>query len=278
MIDMRYKPFHLPQVSAPYTYVLGKLKDEGVKYKAGDIDPHEVQPMQGIVALDKISKICPRRLKPIWMSMDNKVLDGHHRYGSALSNEVPLPYFQIMLPAQDAVRVLNKIQDIYEYEDKVRIEELTHQEHVDNINSPEMADYLSAITEEAREEQEILNSDNKEKVGRKRRKINGYRHKPVNENSPIGNFFSVKPVDGHTKYEIEFDNMLETDKIGIHSHGQNPIELLANAWFPNVKFDKIAKKYNAKPHNLMCRAIAENAMKMGYDGIKYGDIIIQGLK
>jgi hypothetical protein len=183
-----------------------------------------------------------------------------------------------MLPAMDAVRVLNKIQDIFEYDDKIRIEELTHTEHVDNINSPEMADYLSAIQEEMREEEEILHSGAEEKVGKKRRKVNAYRQQPISETSPIGNFFSVKPQDGFTKYEIEFDNMLDTDKIGIHSHGQNPIELLANAWFPNIKFDKIAKKYKAKPDNLMCRAIAEKAAKMGYDGIKYGDIIIQGLK
>ena len=79
------------------------------------------------------------------MSKDKKVLDGHHRYGCALSNGVPLPYFQIMLPALDAARVLNKIQDIFEYEDKIRIEELTHTTSVDNLNSPETADFLSAI-------------------------------------------------------------------------------------------------------------------------------------
>jgi hypothetical protein len=234
--------------------------------------------MQGLVSLDKISKISPKKLKPIWMSEDSKVLDGHHRYGSALSHQTPLPYIQIMLPAQDAVRVLNKIQDIYEYEDKIRIEELTHTEHVDNMNSPEMADYLSAITEEAREEEEILYSGKEEKVGRKKRKIFAYRQKPLSETSPVGNFFSVKPQDEFTKYEIEFDNMLETDKIGLHSHGQNPIELLADAWFPNIKFDKIAKKYEKDEGNLRCRAIAEKAKQMGYDGIKYGDIIIQGLK
>ena len=61
-------------------------------------------------------------------------------------------------------------------------------------------------------------------------------------------------------------------------YGQNPIKLLATAWFPNIKFEKIASKYKLKPDHLMYRAIAIKANKMGYDGIKYGDIIIQGLK
>ena len=278
MIDMRYKPLHLPQVSAPYTYVLGKLDDEGIEHKEGTIDPHEVQPMQGIVSLDKISKINPSELKPIWMSQEPKVLDGHHRYGSALSNSVQLPYIQIMLPALDAARVLNKIQDIFEYEDKLRIEELTHSDQVNNLNEPEMADFLSGLQKEAEEEMEVLHSSAEEKVGRKRKKVTAYRNKPINENSPIGNFFSVKPIDGYTKYEIEFDNLLDTDKIGLHTRGTNPIEFLATAWFPHIKFDKIGKKYDIASDKLMNRAIAEKAGQMGYDGIKYGDIIIQGLK
>ena len=278
MIDMRYKPYHLPQVSAPYIYVLNKLKDEGIKYKIGKIDPNKVHPMQGLVSLDKISKIDPTNLKPIWMSKDKKCLDGHHRLGSAISNENEIPYFQVMLPAFDAARVLNKIQDIYEYEDKIRIEELTHTASVDNLNRPETQDFLSTLETEMKDDEEILHSGAEEKVGKKKRKIFAYRKEPIKENSPIGNFFSVKPQDGFTKYEIEFDNLLDTDKLGIHSQGQDPIELLANVWFPNIKFEKIASKYKVNPKQLINKAIAIKADKMGFDGIKYGDIIIQGLK
>ena len=251
MIDMRYKPSYLPQVSAPYIYVLNKLKDDGIKYKVGQTDPNKVQPMQGLVSLEKISKISPDNLKPVWMSKDKKVLDGHHRLGSALTHERNLPYFQIMLPALDAARVLNRIQDIYEYEEKIRIEELTHTASVNKMNEPAMADFLSTLEEEMKDDQEILHSGSEEKVGRKKRKIFAYRQQPINEKSPIGNFFSVKPVDGFTKYEIEFDNLLDTDKMGLHAYGQNPVELLANAWFPNIKFEKVASKYKMRPDHLM---------------------------
>jgi len=278
MINMRYKPYHLPQVSAPYIYVLDKLKEEGVDYKLGKIDPNLAEPMQGLVSLEKISDIDPTNIKPVWLSQEPKVIDGHHRYGAALTHGVNLPYLQIMLPSSDAARVLNKIQDIYEYETKIKVEEVVAQDQINNLNEPQTVDYLSALEAEMKDDQEILHSGSEEKVGRKKRKIYAYRNKPINENSPIGNFFSVKPIEGHTKYEIEFDNLLETDKIGIHANGQNPIELLANAWFPNIKFDKIAKKYDVEEKQLMHKAIAIKAMKMGYDGIKYGDIILQGLK
>ena len=278
MINMRYKPYHLPQVSAPYIYVLDKLKDEGVKYKIGKMNPNRVQPMQGLVSLEKISEIDPTNIKPVWLSQEPKVVDGHHRYGAALTHGVPLPYLQIMLPASDAARILNKIQDIYEYEEKAKIEEVVAQDQINVMNDPEAVDFLEAIDKEMKADQEILHSGAEEKIGRKKRKIFAYRNKPINETSPIGNFFSVKPVDGYTKYEIEFDNLLDTDKMGIHSHGNNPIELLANVWFPNIKFEKIAKKYKVSPEHLMNKAISEKAKKMGYDGIKYGDIIIQGLK
>jgi len=250
MINMRYKPYHLPQVSAPYIYTLNKLKDEGVKFKMGKIDPNGVQPMQGLVSLEKISTIDPTNIKPVWLSQEPKVVDGHHRYGAALTHEVPLPYIQIMLPSMDAARMLNKIQDIYEYESKMKVEEVVAQDQINNLNEPEMADFLSALEAEMKDDQEILHSGSEEKVGRKKRKIFAFRNEPINENSPIGNFFSVKPVEGHTKYEIEFENLLETDKIGIHAKGQNPIKLLADAWFPNIKFDKVAKKYDVDNNNL----------------------------
>ena len=275
-ITLKYKPSHLPQVSAPYIYVMDQFKKDGVKTKMGKIDPNELQPSQGLVSLDKISDIDPNNLQPIWTSMDNKVIDGHHRYGCALSHGVDLPFIQIMLPQLEAIRALNKVQDIYEYEEKQRLEEIVAQDQINALNEPEVQDYLSTLQMEMNEIEPP--SDGAEKVGKKKRTVKAYRNKPVNDDSPIGNFFSVKPQDGFTKYEIEFDNLLETDKIGLPSNGKDPFIVLTDAWFPNIKFDKIAKKHKVNPNNLRYKAIFEKAMDMGYDGIKYGDIIIQGLK
>jgi len=63
-----------------------------------------------------------------------------------------------------------------------------------------------------------------------------------------------------------------------YKDSQTPTDILAKIWFPNVNFEKISKQYNLSSDNLKNKAIAEKAMKMGFDGIKYGDAIIQGLK
>lgn len=276
MVTLQYKPKYLPQVSAPYIYVLNRLKENGIKYKVGRTDPTKILPSQGLVSLEKISDIDFNNIKPIWVSQDYHVLDGHHRYGSAIAHKTKLPYIQIMLPSLDASRMLNKIQDIFEYETNQKIEELTHTDHINNLNEPEMVDFLSAIEMEVKDGQQVIHSGVENSL-KKRRKIYGYRKNPINEKSSIGNFFAVKPIDGYTKYEIEFDNLLDTDEIGLHFY-DNPLQVLAKAWFPNVIFEDIAKKYKLKPEYLINRAIVEKANKMGYDGIKYGDVIIQGLK
>ena len=53
---------------------------------------------------------------------------------------------------------------------------------------------------------------------------------------------------------------------------------MAKIWFPHINFEKISEQYEMPSINLKNKAIAEKAMKLGYDGIKYGDTLIQGLK
>ena len=40
----------------------------------------------------------------------------------------------------------------------------------------------------------------------------------------------------------------------------------------------ISKQYGIESINLKNKAITEKAMHLGFDGIKYGDTLIQGLK
>ena len=201
-----------------------------------------------------------------WLNSQWKLLGGTHCVLKGVACE------------HDAIRALNKVQDIYEYEEKQRLEEIVAQDQINYLNEPDTQDFLSTLQSEMKEDEEVLHSGSEDKVGKKKRKQTAYRNKPVNDNSPVGNFFSLKPQDGFTKYEIEFDNLLETDKIGLPSNGKDPFIVLSDAWFPNIKFEKIAKKYKVSPSNLRNKAIFEKAMAMNYDGIKYGDIIIQGLK
>lgn len=280
MIDMRYKPMHLPQINAPYKHVLKSLKEEGIKYLIQDVNPKTLKPSQGVVSLDKISEMDVNNLKPYWVSEDDCVLDGHHRHGRALTNDLPKSkIIRIMLPAKDAIRVLNKIQDVYDYE------EMKEGLSQDTLNDMEDSDvdvdvpFLDLIEKELEPTQQILHSD-LERVDTKtnKKKLSAYRKNELKEGSKSGNFFSVKPIDGFIKYDIEFDNLLDTNDFGLtFSNEEAPTKKLAAIWFPNLNFEQIAQKLGADELKTINRAVSEKARNMGYDGIKYGDIIIQGL-
>lgn len=278
MIDMRYKPQFLPQVSAPFEIVLQKLDEEGVEYEIVEINPNEneLEASQGITFSDEVEKANVDDNNPIWTSEDNKILDGHHRYVKALLDEIPLKAVNIKLNEKDASRVLNKIQDIYEYEQKQQMEEVVGNDYINDYNKTDSgvsdSEFLNSLEEDNLEVQSGKTSTNQ-------KTIIGYRRDPIKENSVVGNFFSLKPIDGFDKYQIDFDNLLDTHSLGIvYKESQEPADILAKIWFPHVNFEKISKEYDMSSANLKNKAIAEKAMKMGFDGIKYGDTLIQGLK
>jgi len=280
MIDMRHKPPHLPQMSAPFDIVVSELEREGIKYKKGLCDPDDLEPSQGFTFCDAKHI----KQKPIWVGGEdddtNAILDGHHTWVSALSSERPVEYIKVFLKPKDACRLLNKIQDIYEYKQQIRVEEIvTQSRNINDRNDPQRDkpiedDWLSEI--------ESLNDEvldeNKDKPKNKESVV-GYRNKDINENSVIGNFFSLTPEVGYDKYEIEFDNLLNTSTLGIQFFdGQVPTDVLAKIWFPYINFEIIANKHGVDPINIKNRCITEKARKMGFDGIKYGDSLVQGIK
>lgn len=271
MIDMRYKPHFLPQVHAPYDIVLQKLDDEGVDYSTIEVDPEELNPLQGIVFSDDVGNVNIDDKNPIWISSDMQVLDGHHRMIRALLDKIPIKCIKINMNHKDACRTLNKIQDIYDFEKSQGLEEVEAQGAI-NYYGDDENQFLNSL-----EEDNI--AIQAESPAKNQKTLIGYRESPIKENSVIGNFFTLKPVEGFDKYEIEFDNLMDTNSLGVtYKDGQEPIDILAKSWFPNINFEKLSSQHNTTPINLKTKAVAEKAMKMGYDGIKYGDSIIQGLK
>lgn len=276
MIDMRYKPPHLPQVSMPYQEVLKKLDDEDVKYSLQKIDPNELESSQGIVFSDEISNIELNDDNPIWVAGNNKVIDGHHRWVKSIQDNIPIICVNIELHDKDACRLLNKLQDIYDYEKNLNIEELLSvHRSVNDANSidsdiDDNKDFLSLI-EDSNIENDSFSGNNKT--------VYAYRKEPIKEDSVVGNFFTLKPIEGYSKYEIEFDNLLDTSEIGIvYKDSQNPIDILAKTWFPHVNFEKIGEELDITSDKLKMKAVAEKAKKLGFDGVKYNDKIIQGFK
>jgi hypothetical protein len=278
MIDARYKPYFLPQISMPFEIVLQKLDDEGVDYEMVELNPDdsdEIKISQGVVISDEVEKAEVDDNKPIWIA-DNQIVDGHHRYAKALLDKVPLKAVNIKLNEKDASRVLNKIQDIYEYEQKQQMEEIVGNDYINNDNQADSgvsdSEFLASLEEDNLNVQSGETSTNQ-------KTIIGYRKDPINEKSVVGNFFSLKPIEGFNKYEIEFDNLLDTHSLGIaYKDSQEPTDILAKIWFPHVNFEKISKEYNMSSTNLKNKAVAEKAMHNNFDGIKYGDTLVQALK
>jgi len=276
MIDMRYKPYFLPQVNVPYDIVLQKLDDEGIGYDMVEVDPEELNASQGVTFSDEVGSAKLDDMNPIWIDSDKNVLDGHHRWVKALLDKVPLKAVMIKMNGKDACRLLNKIQDIFEYEQGQQMEEVVAQDPINSDNEINTGvsdnEFLSSLEEDNLAAQQEVPSINQQTVI-------AYRKDPIKENSVVGNFFTLNPIDGYSKYQIDFDNLLDTHSLGVtYKDSQNPADILAKIWFPNVNFEKIANQYNTTSNNLKNKAITKKAMSMGFDGIKYGDKLIQGLK
>jgi hypothetical protein len=276
MIDMRHKPYHLPQISMPADLVVGKLDEEDIDYDYLQVDPKDLNPSQGFTFSDDVGQVKLDDKNPIWLDQDNNVLDGHHRWVRAMLDGVPLTAIKIDMNSKDACRLLNKIQDVYDYTEQQRMEEVVEQDVLNANNQANGGvtynEFLSALEEN----NAGVEAENPSKNDQS---IIAYRREPIKENSVIGNFFTLTPVEGFTKYQIDFENLLDTNDLGIeYKDSQIPAEVLAKAWFPHVNFEKLGEQYNVPPINLKNKAIAEKAQHMGYDGIKYGDTLIQGLK
>jgi len=269
---MRRKPKYLPQVSAPFEYVLKHFDRDGVMYKDITFSPNDLLPSQHITFTDTIKVDDSKKKEPIWVAGkdddENVIIDGHHRWVDSISKGEPINTIKIFEPPNNAMRILNKVQDIHEYQNGVELEEvITHTQNINNRQDTD--DWLGVIFEEAKD----INKDKELEP----KKMVGYRDRPVNENSLIGNFFSLNKLPECDKYEIEFENLLDTNELGIeYKTDQKPTEVIAMLWFPNVNFNGLSEKHQISVDNLKNKAIAEYAKKMGYDGIKYGDVMVQG--
>ena len=279
MIDLRYKPYFLPQISVPYDIIVQKLDEEDINYRLIEIfpsDDDDIKVSQGIVFSDELGECTLNDTNPIWLAGENQICDGHHHYCRALFENKSFKAIKIDMNFKDACRLLNKIQDIYEYEKSRSLEEVEMQDVINNENQTDSGvsdnEFLASLEEDN-------NNIQNENPSKNQKTIIGYRKEPINDNSVVGNFFTLSSIDGFDKYQIDFDNLLDTHELGlVYKSSQEPVDILAKIWFPNINFEKISSQYNISSNNLKAKAIAKKAMKLSFDGIKYGDTLIQGLK
>ena len=102
-----------------------------------------------------------------------------------------------------------------------------------------------------------------------------YRDKPVKKKALSGNFFHFQPKEGFSKYEIEFDKILNPEDIGIGVNKINPVVDFCKVWCGVKDLENLASQDGVPVDKYAARLIADKAKSLGYDGINYGNIIIQ---
>lgn len=248
----------LPQIPEPYTEVIKLLKSNNIEYKSIMADTAKLRPLQGIIFADDIHEYIESESSPIYISNEYDVVDGHHRLGSAIAGDKKIKTIMINLNTEDCIKELTRIQHI-----------LDHKNLESNNKEFNVLDSIKELPN---------NRNNNSNI-----KVSGYRNTPINDKSETGNFFHIKPnlddANQYMKYNIEFDNLFDTDDIGLNFDGNMmPNEKLAKVWFPYLNIDKIVSEHGFDKNSLINKMLHKHANDMGYDGIKYSDIMLHSFK
>lgn len=253
------KPYWLPQVSAPFDYITKELKQEEVPYSVYNISNKDLKPLQKEVNPDSVEffkGVFKRNSKkyPIFVSGDNEILDGHNRFVAhklVKGEDKPISCFKVDCDSKCAARILNKIQDKFDFEKQYN----NKMEPISKfLNKPEIGWYDT--------------SKDVEYVC--------FREKPIKENSESGNFFHLQNKGNMKQYKISFDNVMILGNECINDNIL-PQMWLANKLLPNKNFDTIAMNSNISLQSAVNKEVAKKCREMGFDGINYGDKIIQTL-
>jgi len=258
----------LPQVEADFGYVKNQLEKDGVGYRVVKKSPKELIPLKNTVKKSKVDIFediisNEEPIDMIYVDVDNHILDGHNRAYAFMKNPdiSNVDCFQILLQYPDACRVLNKIQDIFNYEKNFNVEN-DDILSFNNINPQE----------ESIDENEELGFDD---VNKTPIEIVLYKSKELNRKAKTGDFLitSKKPNFNH-EYDISFENMLEIPQEEIEG-ADLPTEVIAKKWFQDLNFKDEAVKQALTYEVYISRLVNKKADELGYDGIKYGDNLVQ---
>lgn len=255
-----YKPTNLPQVSAPFSYVVHHLNDIGQPYEMIGANIDDIKPSQAFIDSDIVTALHDKlkngeELKAMWLDKDNNALDGHHRFvANKLHNNSHVPAIRLLCDKGTAIKHLNDIQAMYDGEND--------------------SDFLNALFED----QDTSMYTPEKPLATKKETIKAFRKKPIIERSISGNFFALKEVPGYKPFEIEFMSLLNTDIVDGKIKDQlNPPAALAQAWFPNLDFKAKAKDMGMGLDDFINTIVAEKARTKKIDGILYGDKLLQSI-
>ncbi len=250
--------YYLPQIKMPFDQIFNELNNENIKYYELQLNPNILIPSQPFVFSHEVENFNNKpNIDPIFTDKDLKIIDGHNRCINCINNNKQINVIKLDADFLSACRVLNKIQDLFDHKKEVAEDKENNMEFLERIEQ-------TKVDPDQPKEEPV--------------KIIAYRKEKINPKSIIGNFFSLQPLADASKFEIEFDNLLDVKSLGLDfKDGQNPVDMLAKTWFPHLDFEKLAVENNTDSIKLKNRAVADKARKMNFDGIQYSDKLIQGL-
>lgn len=128
-MDKPIQPYYLPQVNAPFKYVIDNLEEMGIQHKPIIIKASLLKPIQKGVDMNKIIDIASKitdnphedQMSPIYVSNKNNIVDGHHRAGAYIykfGENAKLKAIKIDADDKDSPTILKVIQDRFEREYK----------------------------------------------------------------------------------------------------------------------------------------------------------------
>ena len=305
-VEKRLKPSWMAQVDAPQEYVLEFLNREGVGHKVVTMDPKLCKATQQDVDPEKAKGISEamdqnKPLGPIFLSADDEILDGHHRAFAAIRNpEVEgVSCIKIYQGLQDAMRTLNKIQDIFSFEkennmpgfagkygntvDESAKDDVT-QVPVAPLTPQNSTADADAEATDVQIPQDVVPQAQPaqgsqlvpfESAAQNPKELKLYAAKPVNTQARTGDFLLMEKKPAmKVEIDIAFENLLEIKPEALEGV-TFPTEAVLREWLPGQDYTAEAKSQGLTQEVYMSREVNRLALQKGFDGISYGNKLVQ---
>lgn len=295
-VEKRLKPKWMAQVEAPQEYVIEFLNREGIDHKVVTMDPKlckhtqaNVDPMKAKGIQEAMDQNKP--LGPIYLSADDEILDGHHRAFAAIRHpEVEsISCVKIYQGLQDAMRLLNKAQDIYSFEkennmpgfagkygntiDESNKDEVTVETPKPEVSSDTDVQIPSDVVAKTQPESNQLVPF--ESAVQNPQEMTLYAAKSLNTKARTGDFLlTEKKPSMRLQMKVQFDNLLVIKPEALEGISF-PTEAVLLEWLPGQDYAAEAKSQGLTQEVYMSREVNRLALQKGFDGINYGDKLVQ---
>lgn len=293
-IEKRMKPSWMAQVSAPHQYVMDYLDKNAVGYKMDSVDPSSCKPLQELVDTNKVNFFKSaidndQPLEPVYLGADDEILDGHHRAFSFIQHPdvEKMMVIKIYLEGKDAMRLLNQIQDRYDFEREMGSNQL---QPMGMVPFSATDNGIAGPTQIVAEEDEELPAEEPEAktaepagerfvkyetAAKNKQTLTLYKAKPLNTTAKTGDFLLLVQKPGFDiEYTIEFENLLTIPDNKI-KNTDLPTEDLLGEWMADADLKKNASERGLVYPVYLSREVNRMAGQSGIDGIQYGSLFVQ---